>query len=160
MRFLTRRSLIRAIDTARVEAAIAAAEAKSSGEIRVSVAPFFWGSVRNVAERAFDRLGMRETQDRSGVLFFIVPSRRRFVVLGDQGIHEKAGQELWEAVAAAMSEHFRRGDFTEGLVRGIEAVGVRLAEHFPHRGAADVNELPDAVDFKGKAEAPPSAPPA
>lgn len=144
---LSRRELSRAVDADRVRAAIQAAERRTSGEIRVSVSIFFWGDVRKVAEAAFDRLGMTATKDRNGVLFFVVPSRRRFVVLGDVGIHEKVGQEFWDAVAAAVSEKFRARDFTGGLVAGIEAVGERLAEHFPHAGERDVNELPDGVDF-------------
>jgi uncharacterized membrane protein len=101
-------------------------------------------------ERAFVRLGMTATKDRNAVLFFIVPSRRRFVVLGDAGIHAKVGQEFWEKVAASMADDFRKGDFTRGLVRGIEEAGAQLAAHFPYDPATDRNELPDDVDFGGR----------
>jgi uncharacterized membrane protein len=43
-----------------------------------------------------------------------------------------------------MQEHFRRGEFTEGVVHGVERVGDVLARHFP-RVASDRNELPDEV---------------
>jgi uncharacterized membrane protein len=147
---MTHKALLRAIDSGRIEEAIRQAERKTSGEIRVSVSRLFWGDVQRVAERAFARLGMTATRDRNGVLFFIVPARRRFVVLGDEGIHAKVGQEFWERVAAAVSEHFRSGDFTEGLVRGIETVGEQLALHFPFDPTIDANELSDEVDFGGK----------
>lgn len=147
---MTHRALLRAIDVARIEDAIRQAERRTSGEIRVSVSGFFWGDVRRVAERAFARLGMTATRDRNGVLFFIVPARRRFVVLGDEGLHARVGQEFWERVAAAVSGHLRDGDFTLGLVRGIEAVGGQLALHFPFDRATDTNELADQVDFGGK----------
>ncbi len=143
----TRRKLLAAIDAQRVREAIAEAERRTSGEIRVSVASFFWGDVRRVAERAFARLGMMATKERNGVFFFVVPSRRRFVILGDQGIHAKVGPEFWEHVAAAVSERFRVKDFTGGLVRGIETVGRELAAHFPYDAESDRNELPDDVDF-------------
>ncbi|HZA51699.1 MAG TPA: TPM domain-containing protein, partial [Myxococcaceae bacterium] len=90
--WLGRRSLLRRIDVKRVEHALREAEKRASGEIRVSVAPLFWGSVRKEAERAFVRLGMSRTKERNGVLFFVVPARRKFVVLGDEGIHAKVGQ--------------------------------------------------------------------
>jgi uncharacterized membrane protein len=144
---LTRRGLMRRVDAARVEAALAAAEKQTSGEIRVSVAPFFWGSVEHAASLAFERLGMTDTRDRNGVLIFVVPSRHRFRLLGDEGIHAKVGQAFWDEVAAHMSEHFHAGDYTRGLVEGIAAIGRGLAEHFPHAGDADVNELPDHIDF-------------
>ena len=140
-----RRKLLKKIDAEKIRRAIEEAERRSSGEIRVSVATFFWGSVRKNAERAFSRLGMARTRKRNGVLFFIVPSRRRFVVLGDEGIHAKMGQEFWEAVSAAVSERFTKGDFTGGLVHGIGEVGRRLKEHFPSEGDKDINELPDEV---------------
>jgi uncharacterized membrane protein len=144
---MTRRQMMRAIDTARVEQAIRDAETRTSGEIAVSVAPLFWGNVEKAAQKAFARIGMTQTQLRNGVLFFVVPSRRRFVVLGDTGIHEKVGQEFWNQVATHLSEHFRAGNFTEGLVHGIAEVGKQLAAHFPYDRSRDVNELSDRVDF-------------
>lgn len=144
---ITRGGLMRRLDAARIEEALREAEQRTSGEVRVSVAPFFWGSVERAADLAFERLQMRATQDRNGVLIFLVPSRRRFRLLGDEGIHARVGQAFWDGVAGAMSAHFHRGEFTEGLVEGIHTIGVGLAEHFPHAGEADRNELPDTIDF-------------
>lgn len=144
---MSRRSLKRCVDEARVKAAILAAERASSGEIRVSIASFFWGDVEKVARKAFVRLGMDRTAQRNGVLIFLVPSRKRFVVLGDEGIHAKVGQDFWDDLAGSLSEHFKRAEFTEGLVAGITRVGERLAEHFPWAGDRDRNELPDDVDY-------------
>jgi uncharacterized membrane protein len=144
---MTREQLLLAIDTKRIDDAIDRAEQRTSGEIVVSISPFFWGNVEAAARRAFVRLGVAGTRQRNGVLFFIVPSRRRFVVLGDEGIHEKAGQELWTHVAKRVSEHFHAGDFSEGLVQGIEEVAEQLARHFPYDAATDVNELRDDIDF-------------
>ena len=147
---MTRKQLVKSIDSNRVKQAIEQAEDQTSGEIVVSVAPFFWGSVDKLARRTFVRLGVNRTQGRNGVLFFIVPSRRLFVVLGDQGIHEKVGQEFWNAVAGHLTEHFRAGEFTEGLVHGIAEVGRQLKAHFPYDKSADINELSDDVDFGGR----------
>ena len=147
---MTRSQLMRSIDSARVEEAIRKAELQSSGEIVVSVAPFFWGNVHKAARQTFSRLGVSRTAARNGVLFFIVPSRRLFVVLGDQGIHEKVGQEFWERVAAHLTEHFHKGEFTEGLVHAIDEVGHQLAAYFPHDRSADANELSDNIDFGGR----------
>lgn len=144
---MSRRSLKKCVDEAKVVQAIQAAERASSGEIRVSIAPFFWGSVEKVARKAFVRLGMDKTAQRNGVLIMVVPSRRRFVILGDEGIHAKVGQAFWDDLAVCLSEHFKRGDFTEGLVRGITKAGESLAVHFPSQGVADANELPDNVDY-------------
>jgi len=146
---MTRKKLLQIVDRDKIKAAIESAEHKTSGEICVSVASLFWGSSENAADKAFVRLGMTRTKERNGVLFFVVPARRKFVVLGDQAIHQRVGQEFWDAVATSVSEKFREGNFTEGLVNAIELVGEQLAMHFPYDPATDKNELADDVDFGG-----------
>ncbi|HSQ36220.1 MAG TPA: TPM domain-containing protein [Candidatus Binatia bacterium] len=150
MALLSQRKLLVIIDDDRIRAAIAAAEQRTSGEIRVSVSRFFWGNVRRAADKAFTRLGMRATRDRNAILFFIVPSRRAFAIIGDEGIHRKVGQDFWNRLAAAMSKDFMNGKFNEGLLRGIEECGPLLAVHFPHQGEKDVNELSDDIDYGNK----------
>jgi len=145
---MSRRSLRECVDQVRVVEAIQKAERVTSGEIRVSVAHFFWGNVEKTAWKAFRRLGMEHTTDRNGVLIFLVPSRKRFAILGDTGIHEKVGQTFWNDTSACLSSHFRQGAFTDGLVEAIRMVGDRLATHFPSVGEADRNELADDVDFR------------
>ena len=145
--WMSRRKMLARVDAARVTEAIRHAELRTSGELRVSVARLFWGNVYRAATRAFDRLGMDRTRERNGVLVFVVPARRRFVILGDAGIHEKVGQAFWDRVTDAVSKCFREADFTGGLVRGIEMIGEELATHFPYDAATDQNELPDDVDF-------------
>jgi uncharacterized membrane protein len=144
---MTRRRVEKLIDSQRIRQAIEAGEQRTSGEIRVSIAPWFWGNVERAAERAFVRLGMTGTAQRNGVLFFLVPSRHTFVVRGDEGIHACVGQAFWNDLAGAMSVYFRRGEFTEGLVFGIHAASEKLANHFPYDGTRDVNELADDVDL-------------
>lgn len=137
----------RRFDLPAITAAIEEAERKTSAEIRVSVSPFFWGEVQSVAAGAFHHLGMDQTAERNGVLIFVVPSRRQFVIFGDVGIHAKAGQELWDRSAALIGEKFRAKDFTGGLLAGIAEIGMALATHFPPKGEADKNELPNEVHF-------------
>ena len=143
---MLRRQLRQRIDEEAVKAAIVEAGRGTTGEIRVSLSTFFWGDVRKTAERSFERLGMTATARRNGVLFFLVPSRRKFAVLGDAGIHDKVGQGFWDAITAAVEGRFRKGDFTGGLVLGIAEAGRVLALHFP-REDANPNELSDDVDF-------------
>jgi uncharacterized membrane protein len=147
MWWLRRTHLARRFDHQRVKGAIEEAERRTSGEIVVSVAPFFLGSVQRAADRAFTRLAVSRTRERNGVLFFIVPGRRQFVILGDVGIHAKVGPDFWQAVAQAVSYRLRAGDLNGGIVAGIEEVGRRLAEHFPYDRARDLNDLPDEPDI-------------
>ena len=132
------------IDEARVRAAIEAAEQRTSGEIVVSIARWFWGNPERAARHAFDRLGIANTQRRNGVLVFVAPRRRRLIVLSDTAIDAVLGTAFSQTVVTAITERFRTGDLTGGLVHGIELIATQLAVHFP-RGADDRNELPDAV---------------
>ena len=142
---LTRGRLLKLIDAPAIEAAIARAEARSSGEIRVSLAPFFWGDVRRTAEQAFQRLGMAATPERNAGLIFVVPARRSFAVIGDAGIHARVGPGFWVEVSERLGAAFRAGRYTEGLIAGVEALGERLAQHFPPDAAHNPDELPNTV---------------
>lgn len=133
------------LDNDRIVAAIARAERKSSGEIRVHVTGRKPEDLEARARHRFELLGMTKTAERNGVLLYIAPAVRRFQILGDAGIHEKAGPDFWHEVASEMEEKFRRGEFTEGIVMGVEKVGEILARHFP-RAKADRDELPNLID--------------
>lgn len=128
---LVHRRLRKHVDEEQIRSAIEEVETKTTGRVHVTLAPHFWGSVRGAAHRAFAKLGLANSPDRNGVLIFVVPSRRRFAIVGDTAIHEKVGQEFWERVSAAMTEKIRGGDLTTGLVHAVEEAGRELAAHFP-----------------------------
>lgn len=134
------------LDQPRIVAAIGAAEGETSGEIRVHIQPKVkGGDARFVAERTFERLGMTKTALRNGVLLFIASEERSFVILGDQGIHEKVPAGFWDEIAAKLTMHFKNGQFTDGIVEAITSAGQQLKTYFP-RAADDVNELSDEID--------------
>jgi uncharacterized membrane protein len=145
---LTRHKFLQSLDTAAVERAIALAETRTTGEIRVSIAGFFVGSSQRLAERAFGRLGLQATRDRNGVLLLIAPARHAFVVLGDEAIHAQVGDAFWAEIAARIGTRFRDGHFTQGVVEAVDAIGEALARHFPAGAEAggNPNELPDTLD--------------
>jgi uncharacterized membrane protein len=115
----------------RVVAAIQAAEAGTSGEIRVVVARHKAADPKAAAQGYFNRFGMAKSPHRNGILIFVAPRSRNFAVIGDSGVHEKCGDAFWDGLAAAMTDRFRRGEFTDGLIHGIERAGELLAKTFP-----------------------------
>jgi uncharacterized membrane protein len=133
------------IDHTKVVAAIGAAESRTSGEIRILIARGKAEEPVSVAEKHFERLGMTQTAERNGVLIFLAPKSHTFAIVGDTGIHRKCGDEFWRDVAASMEQHFKRGEFTQGLVNGVERAGELLAQHFPAK-PDDRNELPNKVE--------------
>src|SRR2546430_2428081 len=99
--------------------AIRDAERRTSGEIRVFV------SRRNVedpiqaAQKEFERMGMTKTRERNGVLIYVAPKSRKFAVIGDEAVHRLCGESFWRDLAAEMTEHFKKSDFTQGIVNSI-----------------------------------------
>jgi uncharacterized membrane protein len=135
-----------ALDHGRIVKAIADAEARSRGEIRVHVSQKPVEDPQAAAARQFEALGMTKTAERNGVLLFVAPASQAFAVIGDQGIHERCGPDFWKDVAAAVEKDFKGARYTDGIVKGVTRLGDALAIHFPRQtGAADSNELPDQV---------------
>ncbi len=134
------------LDEPQVVAAIAAAEGRTSGEIRVFVSEREV-SPADVLPRAaarFQKLGMTATRERNAVLLYFVPRTRQFAIIGDRGIHEKCGQPFWDEVTAEMRELLKREQFTEAVIGAVRKVGDVLARHFPHH-PYDRDELPNEV---------------
>jgi uncharacterized membrane protein len=125
--------------------AIAAAEKKTSGEIRVFISSKKITDAVGTAQAEFNRLGMRQTQHRNAVLIFVAPNSQKFAVIGDAAVHEKCGQKFWDALAAEMSGRFGHADFSHGIILGIQKAGEILAQHFPVQ-PDDKNELPNQVE--------------
>jgi uncharacterized membrane protein len=129
------------IDHDRVVAAIRSAEVGTSGEIRVLVARHKAQDPVAAAQAYFNHTGMADSPHRNGILIFVAPRSRRFAVIGDTAVHEKCGDAFWRSLTDAMSDHFRRGKFTDGLVHGIERAGDLLAKSFP-RSTSDFPAKP------------------
>lgn len=139
------RHILSEADEERVVAAIHAAESMTSGEIRVHIEART-ANVREDAERWFGRLGMAETAERSGVLFFLAVRDRQFAVIGDLGIHARVGDAYWARLGARLESRFRAGEIAAGLEEAIRDVGRELSTAFP-RSPKDANELPDSISY-------------
>jgi uncharacterized membrane protein len=126
--------------------AIKEAESETSGEIRVHIETKLSGKVLDRAAWIFKRIGMHETQNRNGVLFYFAVQNKEFAIIGDGGINSKVAENFWDKIKKNLQEHFRNGKYSEGLIEGIIMAGMQLKEHFPHQ-KDDKNELPDEISF-------------
>jgi uncharacterized membrane protein len=136
-------------DFLKISNAIKEAEKSTAGEIRVSIkekVPLGFGTtdIRKIAEKEFYKLKMNETRDATGILLLLILEQRSFYILADSGIHEKVGQTVWDNVRDKIQEDFRKGKFTEGIIKGVKTVGEILAKHFPIK-PDDTNELSNEV---------------
>jgi uncharacterized membrane protein len=129
-----------------IKKAILNAELDTSGEIRIHIENECPGEVLDRASFIFEKLGMDKTEMRNGVLFYLALKSKKFAIIGDSGINKEVPENFWEEIKSQMAEHFKAGDFTSGLVNGIEQAGTKLKKHFPYH-IDDINELSDEISF-------------
>jgi putative membrane protein len=101
------------------------------------------------AVQEFHRHGLRETKSRTGVLIFVSLFERRVVVLGDEGIHTKAGDDLWKRTRDAILDGVAKDRLADGIVQGVRACGEVLAVHDPSDGS-DPNEVEDRLIVRSR----------
>jgi uncharacterized membrane protein len=134
--------LLSAEDLEAIRAAIAAAERKTAADIRVHVERRAVGDVLAHARGVFHALGMHRTGHRAGVLLYLAVDDRRFAIVGDQGVHARAGSRLWDSVRDQLQRELRAGRMREGVLEAIGELGRVLSEHYPRRA----NDPPAPAD--------------
>lgn len=139
------RELLAQIDESQIIAAIARAESRTSGEIRVSVshrsAP---GDPITHARKEFLRLKMDRTRHRNAVLIYLAPLNRSLAIVGDTAIHQRCGEAHWKTLANQLTASVHHGDFTPALTDTITRIGDLLAQHFP-RPTDNPDALPNTL---------------
>lgn len=144
-------SILSDVELEKISEEIKLQELKTSGELKVSIKKsrgFFdkKKSIRELAIREFHRLGLSNTIDRSGILFFLLLKDREFYILPDEGITKKLPQNFWDDLARSTEKYFREKNFFEGIIQIIRKCGEVLSEHFP-RKINDIDELSNKVEI-------------
>ena len=135
------------IEVQQIANAIAAAEQKTSGEIRIYLEPKCADEPFNRALQIFHELKMEQTAERNGVLIYLAYNDKKFAICGDEAIHEKCGQYFWDNVKEEMLKHFSQKEILKGVLIAIEMAGEKLQAYFPYKDG-DRNELSDAPIIK------------
>lgn len=147
--FLTakKQSFFNAEEEKRMVEAIRFAEIQTSGEIRL----FVESKCRfvNPVDRAielFGELNMHETKDRNGVLLYIAIKDRQMAIWGDEGIHERLGQEFWQKEVSEILSEFHQQHYVDVICKVLGDIGIALKQNFPYE-REDINELSDLIIF-------------
>lgn len=135
-------------EQAQIIEAIKQAELQTSGEIRVHVEPKCKTEPVECAKEIFVKLNMHATELKNGVLFYLAYKDKKFVVIGDSGIHEKVTDAFWDEERDILQSHFKENKFAEGLCLAIQKAGEKLNTYFP-RQHNDSNELSNDISFGG-----------
>jgi uncharacterized membrane protein len=124
--------------------AIGIAEKNTSGEIRVHIEKENTIAPLDRAMEVFRTLNMENTEERNGVIIYVAVKSHQFAIYGDKGINEKVGHDFWDCTKDVMANHFKNGNFKQGLIDGILRAGEQLKTHFPYQ-SDDTNELSNEI---------------
>ncbi|WP_133477505.1 TPM domain-containing protein [Cognatilysobacter segetis] len=135
----------------RIAGAIAASEARHTGEICFAVEaalPLRLALVghrpRERALEVFSRLRAWDTEANNGVLVYMLLADRAIEIVADRGFNGRVDDADWAAICHDLESAMRAGDTEAGVLRAIEAISALLERHFPRpHGYVDSNELPD-----------------
>ena len=132
-----------------IAASIKEAESSHSGEIRFAVEAsldmpelLHGQSARERAIEVFSQLRVWDTELNNGVLIYLLLADRDIEIVADRGIDAKVDHSEWESICRDMEARFKAGEFEQGVVNGIRAIGLQLNAHFP-APAGNANEIPD-----------------
>jgi putative membrane protein len=85
---------------------------------------------------------LHTTSGRTGVLIFVSVAERYAEILADAAIHSRVPEAEWRRIVDTLTRAIGEGRAADGFVAAIEAVGKRMAEHFPP-GTDDPHALPN-----------------
>ncbi len=136
--FLTQQEELEVIE------AIREAERATSGEIRVHLESSHPDPAYDRAREVFHELGMDATDLKNGVLIYVAVDDHAFAICGDQGINEVVPPDFWDCTRDIMQDHFRHGNFKQGLIEGIARAGEKLKTFFPWQ-EGDKDELSNEI---------------
>jgi putative membrane protein len=98
--------------------------------------------VEEQAFQEFHRLDLHKTEKSTGVLIFVSLFEKRVLVLGDEGIDAKVGEEHWSLLRDLVLTSIKRGSLTDGIAEAVRRCGDELSKYFPWQ-EGDRNEVPD-----------------
>ncbi len=124
--------------------AIQNAEKNTSGEIRVHVEQSSKTDAYKRAMEVFHDLKMDNTKLRNGVLIYVAVADKTFAIYGDKGINTVVADNFWQTTRDTIQQHFKSGNFKQGLVEGIKEAGAQLKTYFPWQ-QDDTNELSNEI---------------
>ena len=135
----------------RIAAAIAASEARHTGEIRFAVesalhprAVLAGMQARDRAQEVFAQLRVWDTRANNGVLLYLLLADHRIEIVADRGFEGLVSPQQWRGACELIEERLRAGEPEAAVLRGVEAMSALIEAHFPREaGYVDENELSD-----------------
>jgi len=116
----------------RMALALSEIESNSTGKIHVCLewyCPFTDPMSRAI--KLFHQLGLNKHGHQNGVLIYLVTRDRFFSIVGDRAFSEKVSEDFWHGLKILMEHRFGEEKYFDGILLGIEQIGMQLLRHFP-----------------------------
>lgn len=101
-------------------------------------------NTRDVAMKEFYKLGMDKTEEKTGILIFILFKEKKFEIIADEGINSKIKQEIWDLIINHLQSEFSQGNYKTGLIKCLNEMKNVLTEEFPVK-FKNTNELSNDI---------------
>lgn len=125
-------------DLKEITSAVGSSEKSHRGEIKVSIEtkiPLFQlingKTASSRALEMFSFLKVWNTEEKTGILIYLLLSEKKIVTLADKGIYKRIGQEKLNSISEIIGEGFRSGKPKEAILTGIKELTEELTKHFP-----------------------------
>jgi len=123
----------------------------TSGEIRLSIKTVRGYrekdlSARDLAVAEFLNLEMDKTDDKTGILFYILFDEHKYEIVADEGINSKISEDDWKILTSQITDFFFKEKYLDGILFVIEKIGAKLSEEFPIK-TKDRNELSNEINI-------------
>jgi uncharacterized membrane protein len=121
----------------RIEERIAASEKRHSGEIKVVIEGglplhYLWQGIssRQRAQRLFGELGIWDTEERNGVLIYLLLADHAIEIVADRGLSKRIEAETWFAMVERLGQTLSMKDPETGLTEALAEISALQMQHF------------------------------
>jgi uncharacterized membrane protein len=136
-----------------IEEAVSLAEVGHAGEIRVVIEghlPLNSALYQGTTGRArdlFSSLRVWDTALNSGVLLYVNLCEHRVEIVADRGINAKIEPMRWQSICQSVTTQLSAEQYRQGVVLGVELIGITLSEYYKVLESEAGNELSNAAIF-------------
>jgi putative membrane protein len=96
------------------------------------------------AKQEFSNLGLRQTETRQAIMFFVSIDEKYVEIITDKEIKEKIDNSFWQNIVKEFIKDVKNRQFTQGYLKAIRACSEVLTKNFPIQ-KDDKNELSNEV---------------
>lgn len=115
-----------------IQEAIRAAEAKTSGIVRVALSQFWLEKdPLSRAKKLFKELKLDGLPYRNAVLIYVNTRKKKYAFVVDQGLYEKTGGYQWNQIGAAFEESLKNLSVESAISTIVHVIGMLQSQHFP-----------------------------